>query len=463
MGNLPASTVVVLARTLILKITPSSLITSLAEAWEGNPLLLFSLAWCSLLLLLLLFRRSSRRYRVLLLDYACYKAPSERRCTYEVSEYVVIRSGKVSMGSQQFTREVYAKSGLGDETYAPPLIFREDYASRFPSAIQEAEEGMFSAVESLLSKTQVLPSQVDVLIVACSMFSPSPSLCSMLVHRFGFHPSIKSFSFSGMGCSAGGIAIDAAAQILRRKPGYALIVTTENTSLNWYFGDERSMIVTNCIFRVGSAAVLLTSDPARGGAAKLELLRTLRTHHGTDDAAYGAALQQEDDCGNVGVALSKDLVRVAGAALRRHITTLAPRVLPISELLRYACATAVSFIFNHKQQQHVPDFMRAFEHVCLHPGGKAVVNAVGRLMKLPETAVEPARMTLHRFGNTSSSSVFYELAYFEAKKRLRRGDRLWMLSFGTGFKACSLVWRCLSDSPFDPVNPWNNCAFRYPV
>jgi hypothetical protein len=41
----------------------------------------------------------------------------------------------------------------------------------------------------------------------------------------------------------------------------------------------------------------------------------------------------EDEDGMVGVALTKDLVRVAGAGLRQHISTLAPYVLPVSELL----------------------------------------------------------------------------------------------------------------------------------
>ncbi|ONK59383.1 uncharacterized protein A4U43_C08F5870 [Asparagus officinalis] len=81
-------------------------------------------------------------------------------------------------------------------------------------------------------------------------------------------------------------------------------------------------------------------------------------------------------------------------------------------------------------------------------------------MKLDAEVVEPARMCLHRFGNTSSSLVFYELAYFEAKRRIKEGDRVWMLAFGTGFKACSVVWRALRDSRVDPDNPWRDCIHR---
>jgi len=85
------------------------------------------------------------------------------------------------------------------------------------------------------------------------------------------------------------------------------------------------MPVTNCIFRVGSAAALVTDVPARRADAKYELVRTLRTHHGADDAAFNAALQMEDEEGNLGVALTKDLVRIAGTALGRHITTMGPQ------------------------------------------------------------------------------------------------------------------------------------------
>jgi 3-ketoacyl-CoA synthase len=43
---------------------------------------------------------------------------------------------------------------------------------------------------------------------------------------------------------------------------------------------------------VGSAAALVTDVPSRRADAKYELVRTLRTHHGVDDAAFNAALHR---------------------------------------------------------------------------------------------------------------------------------------------------------------------------
>lgn len=38
-----------------------------------------------------------------------------------------------------------------------------------------------------------------------------------------------------------------------------LVVSTENITQNWYFGNQRSMLIPNCLFRVGGAAIVLTN------------------------------------------------------------------------------------------------------------------------------------------------------------------------------------------------------------
>lgn len=421
----------------------------------------------SLLLFYSIYYYFLKPYPILLLDYSCLKPPTNRKINLELSEYFVRKTGRFSDKSINFMRNIYLKSGLGEETYAPPFIFQGHNEATLDSALLEAKEGMFSTVDSLLLTAKINPStDIDIVIVTCGSFSPSPSLSSLLVNHYEMGPTVKTFNLSGMGCGSGVISIDMAAHMLRasgRKVQNALIVITENISLNWYFGEDRSMLVTNCIFRVGCAAAIVTNDPNRRRDAKFQLVHSLRTHHGSDDSSYKAAFQEEDEEGNTGVSLTKDLIRVAGQNLRAHLTTLAPRVLPLSQLVQYVKSVVLSVLTQGESKTMVPDFTTAFEHICIHTGGKAVIEQVGKILRFSDSVIEPARMTLHRFGNTSSSLVFYELSYFEAKKRIKKGDRVWMLAFGTGFKIGSLVWKALQDSQNDIDNPWNDCIHRYPL
>ncbi len=49
-----------------------------------------------------------------------------------------------------------------------------------------------------------------------------------------------------------------------------------------------------------------------------------------------AVIQKEDEEGKVGVKIGKELMRVAGMALKANITRLGPLVLPVSEQLIFA-------------------------------------------------------------------------------------------------------------------------------
>lgn len=400
-----------------------------------------------------------------MLNYTCYKPPPHRKCSYQVAENFVSRNAQFTEKTLDFMRNIYLKSGLGDETYGPAFIFEEDGVPTLNYAMQEAEEGIFSSIDALLLKTLIDPQSIDIVIVTSGSFSPTPSLSSLIVNHYILKPDVKTYNLSGMGCSSGVISMDFAAEILRssRKIQNVLVVITESITLNWYSGDNRPMLVTNCIFRVGCAAALITNDPSHRRVAKMELVDSLRTHDGADDGAYRAAFQEEDEKGINGISLTKDLIRVAGMSLRKHIKILAPRVLPLSQIVHYAYSVVSAKFWGDESKPIVPDFKTAFEHICIHTGGRAVIENVARVLKLDDEVIEPARMTLNRFGNTSSSLVFYELAYFEAKKRAKMGDRMWMLAFGTGFKVGSLVWKWLQNSSQEFDNPWNDCIQNYPL
>ena len=57
-------------------------------------------------------------------------------------------------------------------------------------------------------------------------------------------------------------------------------------------------------------------------------------------------------------------------------------------------------------RSYIPDFKLAFEHFCIHTGGRGVIDAIEKQLELLPDNVAPSRETLYRYGNVSSSSIW---------------------------------------------------------
>jgi len=190
-----------------------------------------------------------------------------------------------------------------------------------------------------------------------------------------------------------------------------------------------------------------------GSKAWFKLLHLVRVQ-GTDEDAYQCVYEAEDKDGVRGVRLSKDIVKVAGKTMEKNMTTIGPYVLPLSEQTKVAISVVGRFIFKNLStllktkkfpivKVYVPDFKRGIDHFCIHAGGRAVIDGIEKNMKLEAFHTEPSRMTLLNYGNTSSSSIWYELEYImETQKSnpLKKGHRVMQVAFGSGFKCTSGVW-----------------------
>ncbi|CAI9772735.1 unnamed protein product [Fraxinus pennsylvanica] len=435
------------------------------KIWRSLDIDLVQILCSSFLIILIctLYFMSKPR-SVYLVDYACYKPP----ITYRVSFSTFMEHSRLNLKdnlkSVDFQMRILERSGLGEETCLPPAIHYIPPTPTMEAARGEAEEVIFSAIDSLMQKTGIKVKDIDILIVNCSLFSPTPSLSAMVVNKYKLRSNIKSYNLSGMGCSAGLISMDLARDLLQAHPNsYALVVSTEIITPNYYKGSERAMLLPNCLFRMGGAAILLSNKSRDKHRAKYRLVHVVRTHKGSDDKAYKCVYEQEDSQGKVGINLSKDLMVIAGEALKSNITTIGPLVLPASEQLLFLITLIGRKIFNPKWKPYIPDFKQAFEHFCIHAGGRAVIDELQKNLQLSSEHVEASRMTLHRFGNTSSSSLWYELSYIEAKGRMKKGDRVWQIAFGSGFKCNSAVWKCNRTIKTPTDGPWQDCIDRYPV
>ncbi|KAK3414928.1 hypothetical protein EUGRSUZ_H00229 [Eucalyptus grandis] len=388
----------------------------LAQLWDQLRFNLITVVLCSTIMVFLVtlyFMTLPRK--VYLVDFACYKPDDSachksdpaRICTHETFMERSELTNVFTKENLAFQQRILERSGLGQRTYVPEAVLQVPPNRCMAEARAEAEAIMFGAVDQLLAKTGVKAKDIGILVVNCSVFNPTPLLSAMIVNHYKLRGNVN-HNF------------------------YALVVSLESITLNWYFGNDRSMLVSNCLFRMGGAAILLSNRSSDRRRSKYQLIHTVRTHKSADDKSYNCAFQQEDDKKMIGVSLSKDLMAVAGEALKTNITTLGPLVLPMSEQLLFFATL--------------------------------VMKKVQKNLELTDWHSEPSRMTLYRFGNTSSSSLWYELAYSEAKGRIRKGDRTWQIGFGSGFKCNSAVWKALRTiDPAKEKNPWMDKIHEFPV
>ncbi|KAL1201962.1 3-ketoacyl-CoA synthase 3 [Cardamine amara subsp. amara] len=425
---------------------------------------------------------SKRDQNCYILDYQCYKPSDDRMVNTQFSGDIILRNKHLRLNEYKFLLKAIVSSGIGEQTYAPRLFFEgREQSPTLQDGISEMEEFYIDTIKKLLERNKISPSEIDVLVVNVSMLNSTPSLAARIINHYKMREDIKVFNLTAMGCSASVISVDIVKNIFKTyKNKLALVVTSESLSPNWYSGNNRSMILANCLFRCGGCAVLLTNKRSLSGRAMFKLKCLVRTHHGARDDSFSACIQKEDELGRVGIHLDKTLPKAATRAFVDNLKVITPKILPVTELLRFMLCLLFKKLRGNPSKgstasnmaEAAPkagvkagiNFKTGIDHFCIHTGGKAVIDAIGYSLDLTEYDLEPARMTLHRFGNTSASSLWYVLGYMEAKKRLKRGDRVFMISFGAGFKCNSCVWEVVRDLNVGESlgNVWNHCIDQYP-
>ncbi|XP_022890179.1 3-ketoacyl-CoA synthase 19 [Olea europaea var. sylvestris] len=400
-----------------------------------------------------------------MLNYECYKATNDRKVDTESSCRIVLRNKNLGWDEYKFLLKTMVSSGIGEETYCPKNVImgREENPSLIDS-LEEMDDVFFDTLDNLFAKSGISPQEIDILVVNVSLLSPVPSLTARIINRYKMKSDIKAFNLSGMGCSASLIAIDLVRQQFKiHKKAFAIVVSTESFGANWYCGKDKSMMLSNCLFRSGGCSMLFTNNPDFKHRALFKLTSLVRTHFGSNDEAYECCIQVEDDQGYPGFRLTKKLTKAAAQAFIINLRVLLPKILPLWELIQYAV------VYHRWSKENSPilegvgeglNLKSGVDHFCIHPGGRAVIDGVGKSLGLTEYDLEPARMTLHRFGNTSAGGLWYVLGYMEAKKRLKKGDRVFMISFGAGFKCNNCVWQVMRD--LEDANVWKDCMDKYP-
>ncbi|KAF5830397.1 FAE1/Type III polyketide synthase-like protein-domain-containing protein [Dunaliella salina] len=393
---------------------------------------------------------------------------------------------------RDFMQRVFSKSGISPTgSYLPPAIhpsFTSNPEVSIPNAMLEAEMVMTGALSDVFARTAncrssfwsvtddagLGPQDIDILVTCASIFCPTPSLASMLVHKFKMREDIQSYSLGGMGCGTGVVGINLCRDLLKARPNSVCVyVPAEITSACYYPGHEKNRMVANCIFRMGGAAIMLTNKASLRSRAKYELVAASRIHLGADDEAYGCMSWGPDSIGINGVHLGKEVVTSAGATVTAAVTAIAPYILSWSEFGRAAFYAAQrkyavqkgSCCRGNASKQNLslvlscrllgggpefkPEWTRCCEHFALHAGGYAVLKGLQKGLDLPSEKMIPSYACLRDYGNTSCSTTWYSMAYIESQMGVKKGERVLQLGVGGGTKAGVNCWKALRDLRVD--------------
>lgn len=396
-----------------------------------------------------------------MIDYECYKGKKETMLSCRECSKIISRNKYLCKDDYKFLLKTFVKSGIGEETYATKTVMlgQEEHPTLVDSNL-ETETILYETLDCIFGRSKISPSEVDILVVNVSFASAVPSLISRIVNHYNMRHDIKAFNLSGMGCSASLLAIDLVQNLFKtHKKSLAIVVSSEAMAPNWYCGKERSMLLINCFYRVGGCSILLTNDKAHKNNAILKLKCLVQTHTGSNDEAYNCAMQVEDDQGYGGMRVNKSLYKSVGQSVLKNLQVILPKVLPLWEIIRYLFLKVGSKI-NLNAISKI-NLKSGIKHFCIHPGGRGVIDNASASLGLNEYDLEPCRMALHRFGNTAAAGAWYVLGYMEAKKRLKKGDSILMITFGAGMMCNSCVWEVSRD--LDRPNVWKDMIDNYPL
>ncbi|KAG9394365.1 Very-long-chain 3-ketoacyl-CoA synthase [Carpediemonas membranifera] len=399
--------------------------------------------------------------RVFVEDFYCYQPSKDSHHTAQDIFDNVIMELNVSDGNKAFLGKMMMRSGLGNDTSAPHNMMNKDFSAA--SNHREMELYLESAMDGLLARTGMNAKDIDFLVVNCSCYCPTPSMTAWIVNHYKMPSKVRTFQIGGMGCSASMIGVDLINDLLKANPGKnAVLVSTEVLTSQMYHGEDPSYSLQGALFRSGAAAILFSGKKTR--MSRYEVLHCIRTHHGRRDDAHNCILLQEDPQGYRGVRLNKEIPKVAGKAIEENMTRLGEAMLPLSEKLKFIWINMVlrKALGRTKVAMYQPDFKKVIHSYCIHTGGRGVIDTVEKNLRLSPEHVEASRATLYQYGNTSSSSVWYELAYLEQHKLTRPGHVIWQIAFGSGFKANSCVLKALPGCKKNPVDfNVHNPTWRY--
>lgn len=237
----------------------------------------------------------------------------------------------------------------------------------------------------------------------------APGIDIELVDRLGLNRDTERTCINFMGCYGAINGLKVADYICRADANAkVLVVSVELCTLHFQKVNTLDNWVANSLFSDGAAAVLVESTANRLGKGTYFSLKNFYSEFVTE-----ARDEMGWYVGNTGFEMK--LTSKVSKQIKKHITALTDR-----------------FLQKAKTQ------MSEISAYAVHPGGRAILEAVEEALELPEESNAFAYEVLQQYGNMSSATILFVL-----DKMLKAGNiidqKILSFAFGPGLTVEGMI------------------------
>ena len=269
----------------------------------------------------------------------------------------------------------------------------------------EATPLALAGAERAILDAGVAMADIGLIVVSSCTGFVLPGIDVQLINHLGLRSDIRRMPFMNFGCAGGAAALAWASDWVRSHPEeLALVVAVEVPSLTFRPADTSAdNLLSVLVFGDGAGAAVLRCGAVPGS---IGIGRT--GHHLVTSSTESLGFERADD--GFRVVVSRQLPRL----LETHLP-----------------AVVDGFIGEPAD----------LDVIALHPGGKAIVDAVTHCLGLRPSQVTATRRVMTGIGNTSSAAILFVLEDIAAHLPSPEGHGL-AAAFGPGLmvELLELLW-----------------------